>query len=55
MNEKYRFEFSAPLLRPGIKMIIKGCSKKYAPDVCKDVLDIIRIINEKENKNGKSE
>lgn len=44
-NEKYTLTIKDSLLRPGMELQVGPVSKKYAAQVVKDALDIVRDIN----------
>ena len=49
-NEAYMIEVGAPLLRPGMKVIVGPVSKRYVASTMSDLMEIIREFNEKEKK-----
>lgn len=51
-NEQVKLEISAPLLRPGLKLIVGPFSKKYARIALEDAMEIIRAFNSREADDG---
>jgi hypothetical protein len=47
-NEQYKLTIQSPLLRPGLTLTITSFSKKYAVDIVRDAMEIVREINKEE-------
>lgn len=53
-NQKYELVVQSPLLRPGLKLIVKGFSGKHAVDVMRQTTEIVREFNKPEQGKPKS-
>lgn len=53
-NQKYELVVQSPLLRPGLKLRVKGFSGKYAVDVMQQTMEIVREFNRPEQDKPKS-
>lgn len=53
-NESYEITVGSPLLRPGLQIRVMSCSKRYAADAVSDLMEVVRMINDRE-KEGQNE
>lgn len=52
MNNKYIIKVEHPLIRAGLTIETES-SEKYVVAVTQKLMELIRILNEKENENGR--